>query len=51
MKDFVRITLLTDRPDEMSKHFFHRHGFHESKMVPMRWLTATPPVATEPAAG
>ena len=38
-KDFLRLTLLTDRPDEMSKHFFHRHGFHESKMVPMRWLT------------
>ncbi len=38
-KDFLRITLLTDRPDEMSKHFFHRHGFQESKMVPMRWLT------------
>ena len=37
-KDFLRITLLTDRPDEMSKHFFHRHGFHESRMVPMRWL-------------
>ena len=37
-KDFLRITLLTDRPDEQSKHFFHRHGFHESKMVPMRWL-------------
>ena len=38
-KDFLRITLLTDRPDEASKHFFHRHGFHESRMVPMRWLT------------
>ena len=37
-KDFLRITLLTDRPDEQSKHFFQRHGFHESKMVPMRWL-------------
>ncbi len=40
-KDFLRITLLTDRPDEMSKHFFHRHGFHESKMVPMRWLSSS----------
>lgn len=38
-KDFLRITLLTDRPDEQSKHFFHQHGFHESRMVPMRWLT------------
>ena len=37
-KDFQRITLLTDRLDEPAKHFFHRHGFHESGMVPMRWL-------------
>ena len=42
-KDFLRITLLTDRPDEMSKHFFQRHGFQESKMVPMRWLKDTAP--------
>ncbi len=37
-KDFQRITLLTDRLDEPAKHFFHQHGFHESGMVPMRWL-------------
>ena len=37
-KDFLRITLLTDRLDEPAKHFFHQHGFHESGMVPMRWL-------------
>ena len=49
-KDILRITLLTDRPDEMSKHFFHRHGFHESKMVPMRWLSCTLP-ADGPAIG
>lgn len=36
-KDFRRITLLTERLDEPSKHFFHAHGFHESSMVPMRW--------------
>lgn len=36
-KDFLRVTLLTDRMDEPSKHFFHQHGFHESEMVPMRW--------------
>ena len=36
-KDFLRITLLTDRLDEPAKHFFHQHGFHESGMVPMRW--------------
>ncbi len=39
-KDFLRVTLLTDRMDEPSKHFFHAHGFHESEMVPMRWLRA-----------
>ena len=37
-KDFQRITLLTDRLDEPAKHFFHRHGFQGSGMVPMRWL-------------
>lgn len=37
-KDFKRVTLLTERLDEPSKHFFHAHGFHESSMVPMRWL-------------
>ena len=36
-KDFLRVTLLTDRMDEPSKHFFYQHGFHESEMVPMRW--------------
>ncbi len=35
-KDFLRITLLTDRMDEPAKHFFQTHGFHESGMVPMR---------------
>lgn len=35
-KDFVRITLLTDRMDEQAKEFFHAHGFHQSGMVPMR---------------
>ncbi len=43
-KDFQRITLLTDRLDEPAKHFFHRHGFHESGMVPMRWLMHQHPV-------
>ncbi len=41
-KEFLRITLLTDRLDEPAKHFFHRHGFHESGMVPMRWLLSQP---------
>ncbi len=36
-KDFLRITLLTDRLDETSKQFFQQHDFHQSVMVPMRW--------------
>jgi GNAT superfamily N-acetyltransferase len=36
IKDFRRITLLTDRVSEPSQRFFERHGFSHSKMVPMR---------------
>ena len=43
-KNFLRITLLTDRPEIRSQNFFRRHGFSESHMLPMRLLisTATP---------
>lgn len=34
-KNFLRITLLTDRPAE-SRRFYVKHGFIESLMVPMR---------------
>lgn len=37
-REFLRITLLTDRLDEPAKHFFEQHGFYASTMVPMRWL-------------
>src|SRR5260221_6547454 len=37
-KNFLRITLLTDRPENMAQEFFRRHGFHESTMIPMRLL-------------
>jgi RimJ/RimL family protein N-acetyltransferase len=38
-KDFLRITLLTDRVSESSLAFFEKHGFQRSDMVPMRlWL-------------
>ena len=37
-KKFLRITLLTDRPELRSQNFFKRHGFHESHMLPMRLL-------------
>ena len=35
-KDFVRITLLTDRISVESQRFFQRFGFAHSEMVPMR---------------
>jgi len=41
-KNFLRITLLTDRPEMRSQAFFRRHGFHESAMMPMRLLLSTP---------
>ena len=37
-KKFLRITLLTDRPEIRSQNFFRRHGFFESHMLPMRLL-------------
>jgi GNAT superfamily N-acetyltransferase len=44
-KNFLRITLLTDRPEIRSQNFFRRHGFFESHMLPMRLLISpqTPP--------
>ncbi len=35
-KAFLRITLLTDRPNNRSLHFYLKNGFVESGMVPMR---------------
>jgi GNAT superfamily N-acetyltransferase len=35
-KDFLRITLLTDRLSEASVAFFQRNGFERSDMIPMR---------------
>src|SRR3978361_834008 len=35
-KNFLRITLLTDRPELRSQTFFRRYGFFESAMIPMR---------------
>ncbi|MEP6956440.1 MAG: GNAT family N-acetyltransferase [Chthoniobacterales bacterium] len=37
-KNFLRITLLTDRPSLRSQSFFKRYGFFESSMIPMRLL-------------
>lgn len=36
-KKFLRITLLTDNPEEMRK-FYLKHGFVESDMQPMRFF-------------
>lgn len=35
-KNFLRITLLTDKPGE-SRKFYLKHGFVESGMIPMRY--------------
>jgi len=37
-KNFLRITLLTDRPEVASQQLFKRFGFRESSMMPMRLL-------------
>jgi GNAT superfamily N-acetyltransferase len=37
-KNFLRITLLTDRDNEASKRFYLGHGFVESDMIPLRKL-------------
>jgi GNAT superfamily N-acetyltransferase len=40
-KNFLRITLLTDRPENVAQEFFRKHGFQESSMIPMRLLLET----------
>ena len=35
-KNFLRITLLTDRLEKEARNFYHQHDFIESQMVPMR---------------
>ena len=47
-KNFLRITLLTDRPELRSQSFFRKHGFYESPMLPMRLLIS--PREREPEA-
>src|SRR5213082_2455319 len=38
-KNFLRVTLLTDRPENLAQEFFRHHGFVESSMIPMRlWI-------------
>ena len=39
-KNFLRITLLTDRPENVAQAFFRKHGFVDSSMIPMRlWIS------------
>ena len=45
-KNFLRVTLLTDRPENVAQEFFRHHGFVESSMIPMR-LWITPPQNTQ----
>jgi GNAT superfamily N-acetyltransferase len=40
-KDFLRITLLTDRMNAEGQAFFKQRGFVESKMIPMRLILKT----------
>ena len=40
-KDFLRITLLTDRLNDQGQRFFKAHGFVESKMIPLRLILST----------
>ncbi len=37
-KDFLRITLLTDRTNDASKRFYLSRGFSESDMIPLRMV-------------
>ena len=37
-KEFLRITLLTDRISAESQEFFRKQGFEYSNMIPMRRL-------------
>ena len=47
-KNFLRITLLTDRPENLAQEFFRHHGFVESSMIPMRlWITTAQNNQTE----
>jgi GNAT superfamily N-acetyltransferase len=49
-KNFLRITLLTDRLNDDSQRFFTRHGFTKSTMIPMRLLLSLKEENAETAA-
>lgn len=41
-RDFLRITLLTDKMSDSSQEFFMDHGFQFSHMIPMRRVLSLP---------
>jgi GNAT superfamily N-acetyltransferase len=47
-KNFLRVTLLTDRPELRSQELFRRNGFSESSMIPMRLLLSPESEQTQP---
>jgi GNAT superfamily N-acetyltransferase len=49
-KNFLRITLLTDRLNDDSQRFFKRHGFFVSTMIPMRLILSNTEQDTPPPA-
>jgi GNAT superfamily N-acetyltransferase len=49
-KNFLRITLLTDRLNDDSQRFFKRQGFFVSTMIPMRLILSTSEHDTPPPA-
>src|SRR5467141_4951154 len=46
-KNFLRVTLLTDRPENVAQAFFRKHGFVDSSMIPMRLWVGTQNEGTE----
>ena len=51
-KNFLRITLLTDRPENLAQEFFRHHGFVESSMIPKRlWIAPHQNSQTEQRSG
>ena len=49
-KNFLRITLLTDRLNDESQRFFKAHGFTKSTMIPMRLILSTSQQEDPPSA-
>ncbi len=46
-KEFLRMTLLTDRLEAPAQAFYKKHAFVESNMIPMRLHLATQPASND----